>query len=411
MVFVRLLAVLSVLMGLSACRQQLDKQVALPEEAILREQAERLALNLIIVDTHLDVPGRLRERAEDISVSLPDGEFDYPRAKAGGLDAPFMSIYVSPSLENNGAKNYATGLIDMVEKFTRDWPDKFAPARSPADVRSNFRAGLISLPMGIENGAPIEGNLVNLKYFYDRGIRYITLAHAKNNHISDASFDNERKWNGLSPFGREVVAEMNRLGIMIDVSHISDSAFFQVIRLTKAPVIASHSSCRYFTPGWERNMSDEMIRALAANGGVIQINFASMFLNGDLQKKWVKEWDDEDTFLAKTKLASTDSAAVAWVRRYREEHGIGYADMSDVVAHIDHVVELVGPEHVGFGSDFDGAGDSFPIGLKDVADYPNLIYELLKRGYSEEDIKNICGENLLRVWTRVEEVAREMQDR
>jgi membrane dipeptidase len=408
---IRVLTVLSLLMALPTCRQRLDKEAALSADTMLREQAQRLAQGLIIIDTHIDVPDRLIEKMEDISVRTPDGDFDYPRAKAGGLNAPFMSIYVPTSYENNGAKKYADQLIDMVEKFTRDWPDKFALARSPADVRTNFRAGLMSLPMGMENGAPVEGNLANLKYFFDRGIRYITLAHAKDNHICDASFDPVRKWNGLSLFGREVVTEMNRLGIMIDVSHISDSAFFQVIRLTKAPVIASHSSCRYFTPNWERNMNDEMIRAIAGNGGVIQINFASMFLTEDLQKKWVKEWDDEGAFLAKTKLASTDSARVAWVRHYREDHGIGFADISDVVAHIDHVVELVGPDHVGLGSDFDGAGDSFPTGLKDVADYPNLIYELLRRNYSEEDIKKICGENLLSVWTKVEQVAREMQSR
>ncbi len=346
---------------------------------------------------------------EDISARTPDGNFDYPRAKAGGLNAPFMSIYVPSSYEMNGAKQYADRCIDMVEKFARDWPDKFAIARSPADVRAQFRAGLISLPMGMENGAPLEGDLANLTYFHERGIRYITLVHAKDNHICDASFDKERKWNGLSPFGRRVVAEMNRLGIMIDVSHLSDSSFFQVLRLTKAPVIASHSSCRYFTPGWERNMSDDMIRLLAANGGVIQINFGSAFLTDDLQKKWVKEWDEEEAYFSRNERARTDSAASAFVHAYREKNDLGYADISDVVAHIDHVVRLVGADHVGIGSDFDGVGDSLPAGLKDVSDYPNLVYELLKRGYSEEDIRNICGENLLRVWTTVDQIARELQ--
>ena len=404
-----LLLTLAAVTVMPACQRQTEKPEAPAADVMLKERARNLSHELIIVDTHVDVPDRLMGKMEDISARTPDGNFDYPRAKAGGLNAPFMSIYVPSSYEMNGAKQYADRCIDMVEKFARDWPDKFAIARSPADVRAQFRAGLISLPMGMENGAPLEGDLANLTYFHERGIRYITLVHAKDNHICDASFDKERKWNGLSPFGRRVVAEMNRLGIMIDVSHLSDSSFFQVLRLTKAPVIASHSSCRYFTPGWERNMSDDMIRLLAANGGVIQINFGSAFLTDDLQKKWVKEWDEEEAYFSRNERARTDSAASAFVHAYREKNDLGYADISDVVAHIDHVVRLVGADHVGIGSDFDGVGDSLPAGLKDVSDYPNLVYELLKRGYSEEDIRNICGENLLRVWTTVDQIARELQ--
>jgi membrane dipeptidase len=375
----------------------------------LRMRSKELAEKFHIVDTHIDVPYRLLERMENISERTLHGEFDFPRAREGGLDAAFMSIYVPASYEEGGAREFADSLIDMVMGFSRQWPEKFAPAFSPNQVVVNSQQGRVSLPMGMENGSPLEGTLDNVRYFYDRGIRYITLTHSRNNHLCDSSYDKERKWNGLSPFGTEVVAEMNRLGIMIDISHVSDSTFYQVIRLSRAPVIASHSSCRKFTPEWERNMSDDMIRLLARNGGVIQINFGSSFLSGDLQKKWSVAWDELGSYLEEHKLSWTDDEAIAVIKKYREDHGVHYADISDVVAHIDHVVGLVGDDHIGFGSDFDGVGDSLPAGIKDVSMYPNLIYELLKKGYTEESVKKICGENLLRVWREVDQVATDSQ--
>ncbi len=400
---------LALLLVAAAVMSSCTEDHSLTDEG-LKAKAKRLAHDLIIVDTHLDVPYRLTERMEDISMRTKAGDFDYPRAREGGLDSPFMSIYVPASYEQKGgAKAFADSLIDMVEGFVTTWPDKFAQASSVADVRSNFTMGKISLPMGMENGSPIEGHLENLRHFYDRGIRYITLAHSKSNHISDSSYDKERKWNGLSPFGKEVVAEMNRLGIMIDVSHISDSAFYQVIRESKAPVVASHSSCRSFTPGWERNMDDDMIRLLASRGGVIQINFGSAFLTDDLRKKWEVGWEEIGTTLDEHKLGWNDEPAQPIIKKYREEHGIGYADIADVVAHIDHVVNLVGADYVGFGSDFDGVGDSLPTGLKDVSMYPNIIYGLLKRGYSDRDIEKICGGNLLRVWSDVERISKDLR--
>ncbi len=376
-----------------------------PTDEELQSRAVQLADSFIVADTHIDVPFRLREKMEDVSVRTKEGDFDYPRARDGGLDLAFMSIFVPSSYETAGARSLADTLIDMVEGLWKGSPGKFAPAFTVESARSNQQAGRISLPMGMENGSPLEGSLANLKHFYDRGIRYITLTHSKNNHICDSSYDKERRWNGLSPFGVEVVMEMNRLGIMIDVSHISDSTFYQVMRHSVAPVIASHSSCRHFTPGWERNISDDMIRRLAAGGGVVQINFGSAFLTEDLRTKWESGWKNIDKYLEDHKMSRTDEGAEAFIRKYREEHGIGYADITDVVDHIDHVVKLVGVDHVGFGSDFDGVGDSLPTGLKDVSMYPNLIYELLKRGYSEEDARKISGENVLRVWTQVEQVA------
>ena len=297
----------------------------------------------------------------------------------------------------------------MVEGFSSQWPEKFAPARSVAEIHANFAQGKISIPMAIENGAPLEGNLENLDYYYRQGIRYLTLTHSKSNSICDSSGDPEHQWNGLSPFGKQVVLRMNRLGVMIDVSHASDQTFLQVLQLSVAPVIASHSSCRRFTPGWERNMSDEMLLQLKENGGVIQINFGSSFVSNDYLRNKLERDRHIHQYLDSHDLQEADEAAQRHYEEYSREHPIPYADVSDVVDHIDHVVKLIGVDHVGLGSDFDGVGDSLPYGLKDVSGYPNLIYHLLKRGYSETDIEKICSGNLLRVWSEVERIAQQLQ--
>ncbi|MFQ5718376.1 MAG: dipeptidase [Acidobacteriota bacterium] len=375
----------------------------------LASHADRLAHEIAIVDTHIDVPYRLQEKMEDISRRTESGDFDYPRARKGGLDAAFMSIYIPASYqETGGAGDLADDLIDMVEGFERDHPDKFGIARSPADVRTLRKEGRVALPMGMENGAPIE-TLAALAHFQQRGIRYITLTHAENNQICDSSYADGETWHGLSPFGRQVVAEMNRLGIMIDISHVSDKTFDAVISLSQAPPIASHSSCRAFTPGWQRNMDDRMIRDLAAKGGVIQINFGSAFLRADAQEQSTVYHDALDAFLADNDLERTDPRAVDWETAYWRDHARIYADVSDVADHIEHVIELVGVDHVGLGSDFDGVGDSLPTSLKDVSAYPNLIRELLRRGHTDDEIARICGGNLLRVWEKVEAVARDLQ--
>ena len=263
--------------------------------------------------------------------------------------------------------------------------------------------------MGMENGAPIGDDLANLAYFRDRGIRYITLTHGKSNQISDSSYDEERVWEGLSPFGRQVVEEMNRQGIMIDVSHVTDEAFDQVLDLTRAPVIASHSSCRSFTGDWERNMSDEMIRRLGENGGVIHINFGSAFLTQEAWETSQAMWEAVGKYREEQDLEEGDEALEAFSEAYRAENPQVLADVTDVVDHIDRAVALAGIDHVGIGSDFDGVGPSTPTGLKDVSYYPNLIRHLLERGYSDEDVRKILGENTLRVWAEVEKVAAELQ--
>lgn len=374
------------------------------------QRARELARQYIIVDTHVDVPYRLREKWEDVSKSAPGGEFDYPRAVEGGLNAPFMSIYIPSDKEDNGAKALAETLIIGVENMARWHKDKFALARTPADVRINSANGLMSLPMGMENGSPIEHKLENVKYFADRGIRYITLAHAKANHISDAAYDTTRLWNGISPFGEQVVREMNKWAVMVDVSHLTDSAIFKILEISQSPVIASHSSCRAFTPGFERNISDDLIKAVTAKGGVVLVAFGSGFLTQTFRD--YEETGRRDLFreLRAKGLKFSDPQAQTVIKEYQRLHPTPYATVKDVADHIDHVVQLAGIDHVGIGSDFDGVGDSLPIGLKSVADYPNLIAELLRRQYSEEDIRKVCGENLLRAWEENEAVASQLQN-
>ena len=370
-------------------------------------RANTLAQQSIIVDTHVDVPYRLEEKPADVSNATDDGNFDYPRAIAGGLNAPFMSIYTPAELEaEGGSKAKAEDLIDLVYGIVESAPDKFAIALSPDDIEAQFTKGLISLPMGMENGSPIEGDLANLKHFHDRGIRYITLAHSLSNHIADSSYDENRQWDGLSEFGEQVVREMNRLGIMIDISHVSDAAFYDVIEITSAPVIASHSSARHFTPGFERNMSDEMITALAGNGGVIMINFGSSFVTDEAQKYSTARRDAYKEYRESGELDESDELNKEFNAIYDGTHGgFPYSDLEDVLDHFEHVIQLVGVDHVGIGSDYDGVGDSLPTGLKEVSSYPNLVHGLLKRGYNDEDIEKILGLNLLRVWREVEAVS------
>jgi len=365
----------------------------------IEERAIQLSAKYIIVDGHVDLPYRLRSKMEDVSVQTNGGHFDFVRAKKGGLDAPFMSIYIPAEREFNGAMDLAKELIASVKKLCADHPDKFALAISPSDIDANFEKGLISLPMGLENGSPIEGKLENLDLLYNLGIRYVTLCHSKDNHISDSSYDQRYSNGGLSQFGVEVVRRMNELGIMVDVSHVSDSAFYQAVKISEAPVIASHSSCRHFTPGFERNVSDDMIKLIAENNGIIMINFGSSFLtrkgNRALQAIYNRvmrgEVKEEDSEI---------QAALDSIRSQPELMG----SISLVADHIDRVVEIAGIDHVGFGSDFDGVSN-LPVDLEDASKYPDLIKELLERGYSEKDISKVCYENIFRVWNEVIAVA------
>ncbi len=381
--------------------------LAAPVGAQPGDEAAGIAKVSLIVDTHIDVPYRLHEGWVDVTRATEGGDFDLPRARAGGLDVAFMSIYVPAEHEQaGGGWQLANTLIDQVEALAARAPEAFVLAPDTQAVVRAVAAGRIALALGMENGTPLEGKLANLQFFYDRGIRYITLAHSKSNHLSDSSYDSNRQWGGVSPFGRQAIAEMNRLGILIDVSHLSDAAAAQAIEASAVPVIASHSSARHFTPGWERNMSDELIRQLAARGGVLQINFGSSFLTEEANA-WYDAFDQaRDAFKAERGIEDGDHPVVdAFAKDYRAEHPFPFAKIADVVAHIDHVRDLVGIEHLGLGSDFDGVGDSLPEGLKDVSTYPALIQALRAAGYERGAIEQILGGNLMRVWRAAEAFA------
>lgn len=386
------------------------------EEQRLKAATE-IAQSTIMVDGHVDLPYRmkvggftLQREVLDVSVRTPDGNFDYPRSKEGGLDAPFMSIYIPAGNQKNpgASKALADSLISMTERLAETFPDKFAMAYSPADIEANFAKGLVSLPMGMENGAGIEDDLANVAYFHKRGIRYITLTHGTDNLIGDASYDTTGTHGGLSDFGEKVVEEMNKVGIMVDLSHVSDNTFRDALAITKVPVIASHSSVRKFTPGFERNMSDELIQAMAKNGGVVMINFGGSFIDSAYAAGSSKVREHLVNYMAENGLSRSDSAFRAYAAEYTAANN-PFPTVQRVADHIDHVVALVGIDYVGLGSDFDGVGDSLPTGLKDVSMYPNLIAELLKRGYTKEDIEKICYKNVFRVWKAVEGYAASQQ--
>lgn len=380
----------------------------------LSKRANKLAQDNIIVDGHIDLPYRLKVRnfrLEKEYIGIPvqseTGDFDFVRAREGGLDAPFMSIYIPARHQiEGGAKALADTLINMVEFIANENPDKFMIAKNPADVEKAYKAGMVALPMGMENGAGIEDDLANVAYFDQRGISYITLTHSKDNLICDSSYDTTRTWNGLSEFGEEVVIEMNRVGIMVDISHVSDSAFYDVLKIVDLPVIASHSSARKFVPGFERNMSDEMITALGINGGVIMVNFGSTFLDGNIQKERDKRRENLMEILQEHDVTRKSEEGKLLIAKFEKDNPNIFSDVKKVADHIDLIVELAGINHVGFGSDYDGVGDSLPTGLKDVSDYPNLLEELLRRGYTDDDISKICYKNLFRVWNEVEDYAK-----
>lgn len=404
---------ITLFLGSATMAQQASIDYRKLSDAERLQVAKEIAQSTIVVDGHVDLPYRmkvggftLKREVLDVSVRTPDGNFDYPRAKEGGLDAPFMSIYIPAANQaiRGASKALADTLIAMTERVAATFPDKFAMAYSPADVRSNFAKGLISLPMGMENGAGIEDDLANVAYFHRRGIRYITLTHGKDNLIGDASYDTTATYGGLSAFGEKVVAEMNRVGIMVDLSHVSDNTFRDALAITKVPVIASHSSVRKFTPGFERNMSDELIQGLAKNGGVMMINFGGAFLDSAYTAGTAQVREHVVNWLAENKLSRSDPRAQQYIEEYTAKF-TPFPTVARVADHFDHVVQLVGIDYVGLGSDYDGVGDSLPTGLKDVSMFPNLFAELLRRGYSKEDLEKICYKNVFRVWQAVEDFA------
>mgnify|MGYP006076286385 FL=1 len=395
-------SIISIVCLLTACVHVTPDQAA--DDVVLT--GAEIADKYLIVDTHIDVPFRLHRKPADVGSATESGEFDYPRAKQGGLNVPFMSIYIPASVDAaGGATELADKLIDDVENIVAEHPDKFSLVASTSDAMTTIASGKVGLALGMENGAPIAGDLTLLRHFHDRGIRYITLTHSKSNHISDSSYDEERQWAGLSDFGEILVLAMNGIGMMVDVSHVSDDAFYDVIRISQAPVIASHSSARHFVPGFERNMDDDMLRALASNGGVMQLNIGSTFISAASRQSSDDRTAIVKAYVAENNIDPTSDEARAAAMKIYKENPLTFATMTDVLDHVDHVVKIAGIDHIGIGSDFDGVGDSLPIGFKDVSDYPNFIDGLIQRGYSQADIEKILGANLMRVWRAVEAYA------
>jgi membrane dipeptidase len=367
--------------------------------------ARRLAQDAVIVDTHIDAPTELLDHWNDLGIATPSRDFDYPRAREGGLDVAFMSIYTSADEDDEGkAWQIANTQIDAVEALAARHPDKFALLRSPGDLKRLQRGGKVLLALGMENGAPIGADLSQLAAFHARGVRYITLAHGRNNRISDSATDVERRWHGLSPFGQQVVKEMNRLGIMVDVSHLSEEAIKQAVELSSVPVIASHSALRHFTPGFERNISDENVKAIAAKGGVVQVPFGSIFIDAEAAKTYSAFLLEREAFRrAKIAAIAAGKPVTGTEPKFPE---LKPTSLAQVLDNIDRVVALAGVDHVGIGSDFDGVNGALAVELRSVADYPNFVAGLQQRGYSDQDIRKILGGNLLRVWREVETAAK-----
>lgn len=354
--------------------------------------------NMFVLDTHCDTPSQIL-RLRDLSKDNDYAHVDYPKLKRGGVDGVFFALYIPAALDSDPDKafEYAGRLLEGVEDSVRDRND-VAFARNAAEAYANKSESKLSVFLGLENGSPLGEDLNRLKWFSDKGIRYITLCHSADNQICDSCASPVGRWGGLSPFGRELVAEMNRLGILVDVSHISDDSFFDVIECSARPVVATHSCCRALS-AHPRNMTDEMIRVLADAGGVIQINFYPLFLDAGfariLNRSGIMERGEriENEFIADP---GNPVRRKAWNRIQDELIALKRPSYKLIVDHIDHVVNLAGIDHVGIGSDFDGI-EITPEGLEDISLMPVIFDEMRKRGYTEADICKVAGANFFRV--------------
>jgi membrane dipeptidase len=388
-------------------------------DAALRARAERLHRASIVIDTHNDVTSPLLDQGFDLGMKGDDPSAkikthtDLRRLKAGGLDAVFFAIYVGkefvgrPASEGGGPARRAMDMISVVYDQVRRHPE-LEMARTAADIRRIAARGKIAALMGIEGGHAIEDSLHALRMFYRLGVRYMTLTHTNTNDWADSEGDaNNPKvnhHNGLTDFGREVVREMNRLGMMIDISHVADKTFYDVISVTRAPIIASHSSSRALAPH-TRNMTDDMLRAVSKNGGVVMVNFYNGFVDPRKAENALRERSLQDEL--SQKYPNDPQRVQEELRRWREANNPGKTPLSMLIDHFDHIIKVAGIDHVGVGADFDGIPlDGAPEGMEDVSKMVNITVELMKRGYTDADIKKVLGENLLRVMTEVERVAR-----
>lgn len=374
------------------------------------KKISRFHQRMLTLDTHADAPIMMQKAGFDIGVAhdtkRDNSQIDFPRMKAGGMDAMFFAVYLAQGPRtpegHAEAKRNALNQFGLIHDALKKYPDMAELATSPADAHRIEKAGKRAIFIGMENGYPIGEDLSLVKTYYDLGCRYVTLSHFANNAICDSSTDPDGPiHNGLSAFGRQVVAEMNRLGIMIDVSHTSDKTFYDVLSLTKSPVIASHSNCRALCD-FPRNMTDEMIRAIAKNGGVVQVNFVSDYLR--------KPSEAHRQALTKIRMAGVGRVATpeqtarqqARTDSVKQVYRAERASLADIVNHIDHIVQVAGIDHIGIGSDFDGGGGV--DGLEDVSEIENLTAELRKRGYAKKDIAKIWSGNLLRVLSKQQPV-------
>ena len=366
----------------------------------------RVHKSAILIDTHNDVPSDT-VAGLDLGRANSVTHTDIPRMRKGGMGAQFFAAYVAARyVETNGAAKRAFEMIDSVRHdVVERYPNDFVLATTAADIRRAHKQGKMAALIGIEGGHAIEDSLRLLRRFYDEGVRYMTLTHVNSNHWADSSGDTEKPNNGLSPFGKEVVREMNRLGMIVDVSHVSDKTFWDVLATSSAPVFASHSSCRAISPA-ARNLTDEMIAALAKNGGVVQINFECGFLNPEVARA-EKERAPQMSKMENELIAKYAADPLGLARAMHESWTAAFgangprATLADVVKHIDHVVQVAGVDAVGLGSDFDGISCA-PEGLDSVDRWPNLTRALLEDGYTPAEIRKIYGENTLRLMSEVE---------
>lgn len=393
------------------------KQVVLQYERELAARARQIHDNVLTVDTHCDTPMIMVRSEWDIGErhdpsQRGSGKIDLPRMAEGGLDAEFFAAYIGQGPRTPegyaNARKRADLLLDAIHKMCEDYPQLVELATTPEDAYRLEKKGKRAAFIGMENGYPIGKDLSLVKEYYDRGVRYITLCHSGDNDICDSSSNRRNTEDkGLSDFGKEVVAECNRLGIMVDISHMSDKSFFDLIGITKAPVIASHSSVRTLCDS-SRNLTDEMLTALAGNGGVIQICVLSSFLKrpapNPKREKAIKIFREKYGSWRAIKDEARRNKVREEYRKIFEKYPRERATVKDLVDHIDYVVKLIGVDYVGIGTDFDGGGGI--EGCDDVSEMPNITEELVRRGYSEEHIRKIWGGNVMRVFSKVIESAK-----
>lgn len=397
---IRLFAILSVgvLMTVSTAAQSVS------------DQAKKLQSSSIVIDTHDDTTQRLLDPKFDLSVRHNDGNIDIPRMKEGGLTAIFFSIWISSKILGPDAVKQALDQIDAVRETVRKHPNDLLLATTAADVREAKKQHKIAALIGVEGGHMMGNDLSVLRTFAALGVRYMTLTHMDNNEWADSSTDKPAH-NGLTDFGKDVIREMNRLGMIVDIAHVSDKTFYDALETSKAPIFSSHSSCRALCNA-PRNMTDDMMRDLAKHGGVIQINYHVGFLSQEFRDyekahpESEKDIKDEITRRCGDNEACKLVAGDEIVRDFMKAGKLPKVDWTAIVEHIDHAVKIAGVDHVGLGSDFDGA--VMPLGMQDVSHIPQITDALLKKGYSESDIRKILGENTLRVLSQVEEVSREL---